>query len=31
MTIKIYRGFILDGTPHITAASLMPLFYIIWS
>ena len=26
MTIKIYRGFILDGTPHITAASLMPLF-----
>ena len=27
ITIKIYRGFILDGTPHITAASLMPLFY----
>ena len=27
MTIKIHRGFILDGTPHITAASLMPLFY----
>lgn len=26
ITIKIYRGFILDGTPHITAASLMPLF-----
>ena len=27
ITIKIYRGFILDGTPHITASSLMPLFY----
>lgn len=27
ITIKIYRGFILDGTPHITAASLIPLFY----
>lgn len=27
ITIKTYRGFILDGTPHITATSLMPLFY----